>query len=284
MLGSPVVQAAEDSALPWEFCTFTKALQHLSYDEVSEVIAEIGFDGVESAVRPKGHVEPERVAEDLPKMVESLKKHDLKLTVMTTAINGVSKEQHSEIVLKTAADLGVKRFRMGYYKYDLKRPIRKQLDEFRPRLRDLIAMTKELGIKPIYQNHSGKNYFGAPVWDMAEVFEEHDPAHIGAAFDIGHATIEGAKAWPLHFAVIRPYLDTVYVKEPAWVDNKIRMGPVGEGAVDKGFYKLLKKSKFAGPISLHVEHLGHKDPNMVPTVIKAIREEFGTLKSLLASA
>jgi sugar phosphate isomerase/epimerase len=171
---------------------------------------------------------------------------------------------------------------MGYYKYDLAKPIRAQLDEFRPKLKDLIALSRELGIKPIYQNHSGKDYFGGPIWDLAEVLSDHDPAEVGVAFDIGHATVEGAKAWPLNFALIRPYLDTVYVKEPSWKDNVLGWGPLGEGAVDKGFFKLLQESDFSGPVSLHVEYLGHDDPSKVPTVLAAIEKDFATLKGLLS--
>jgi sugar phosphate isomerase/epimerase len=185
-------------------------------------------------------------------------------------------------VLRVAADLGVKRFRMGYYKYDLSKPIAPQMDEFRPRLRELIALTNELGIKPVYQNHSGKNYFGGPIWDMAEVFDEFDPSEVGVAFDIGHATVEGAKAWPLNFARIQPYVDTIYVKEPAWENNQLVWGGIGEGAVDHSFFSQLKKSEFSGPISLHVEYLGHKDPEIVPAVLKAIQKDFATLKELLA--
>lgn len=265
-----------------EFCTFTKALQPLSYEDTAEKIANLGFNGIEGAVRPKGHVEPERIDEDLPRLVEALKARGLSFTVMTTSINEVSDEQHTEKVLRAAAALGVKRFRMGYYLYDLSRPVRPQLDEFRPRLRDLVALSRELGIKPIYQNHSGKNYFGAPVWDLAEVLSEFDPAHVGVAFDIGHATVEGAKAWPLHFAAVRPHLDTVYVKEPSWQNNTLGWGPVGEGAVDKGFYKLLKESDFRGPVSLHVEYLGHGDASLVPAVLAAIEKDFATLRSLLS--
>lgn len=283
-LATSVVAADKVPTLPHEFCTFTKAIQHMSYDEVSKVIADIGFDGVESAVRPGGHVEPERVTEDLPKMVESLKKQDLKLTVMTSAINEVSKEQHTESVLKTAADLGVERFRMGYYKYDLKKPIKPQLDEFRPKLKDLVAMCTELGIKPVYQNHSGKNYLGGPIWDLAGLLEEFDPDHVGCAFDVGHATVEGAKAWPLNFARIRSHIDTVYLKEPNWLDGKIQFGALGTGMVDKGFYKALKTSNFTGPISVHVEYLGHKDPKIMPAVIKAMAENFATAKQFLSEA
>lgn len=266
----------------FEFCTFTKALQHLSYEDLAIKIAAMGFDGIEGAVRPGGHVLPERVEEDLPRQMETLKANGLKMTVMTSAINEVSDEQYTEQVLRTAAELGVERFRMGYYKYEMDRPIAPQVGEFVERLKDLVALTNELGIKPVYQNHSGKNYFGGPIWDLAGALESFEPSEIGVAFDIGHATVEGAKAWPLNFARIRPYLDTVYVKEPAWDDNELSWGPVGEGAVDQSFFKLLKKSDFSGPISLHVEYLGHKDPDMVPTVLKAIDEDFATLKELLS--
>lgn len=282
VLGSHAFAQKEEKSFPYEFCTFTKPLQHLSYDEVSQIMVDAGFDGVESPIRTGGHIEPEAVADELPKMMESLKKHDLKLTLLTSSINEVSEEQFTESVLREAAAQGVKRFRMAYYKYDLDKPIRPQLDEFRAKLKDLIALTDEIGIKPIYQNHSGKNYFGAPVWDMVEVFSDFDPKQIGIAFDIGHATVEGAKAWPLHFATARPYIDTIYVKEPSWDDNTLDWGPIGKGVVDKGFYELLKKSEFNGPLSLHVEYLPHKDPKMTPKIIQAIKDDFVTLKSFLA--
>lgn len=282
LAGPLLAEDAGNKDKRFEFCTFTKPLQHLPYPEMAKTIAAMGFDGIEGAVRPKGHVVPERVEEDLPKLAEALKAEGLSFTVMTSAINEVSAEQMTEKVLRTAAAAGVKRYRMGYYKYDLGKPIRPQLDEFRPRLKDLVALSRELGIKPIYQNHSGKDYFGGPVWDLCEVLAEFDPAHVGIAFDIGHATVEGGKAWPLHFATARPHLDTVYIKEPSWQNNTLGWGPLGEGAVDKGFYKLLKDGDFKGPVSLHVEYLGHDDPAMVPTVLKAIGKDFATLKTLLS--
>jgi len=278
------VSAAEEKkgGKRFEFCTFTKPLQNLSYPETAKTIAAMGFDGIEAPVRPGGHVLPERVTEDLPKLVEALKAEGLDLSIMTAGINEVSAGQHTEAVLRTAASLGVKRFRMGYYKYDLGKPILAQLDEIRPRLKDLIALTRELGIKPIYQNHSGKDYFGGPLWDLAAVFEDLSPEDIGVVFDIGHATVEGAKAWPLNFAVIRPWLDSVYIKEPSWQNNKLGWGPLGEGAVDKGFYKLLKESDFSGPVSLHVEYIDHKGAGSTPAFLAAIEKDFSTLRSYLA--
>ncbi|MCB1093359.1 MAG: sugar phosphate isomerase/epimerase, partial [Verrucomicrobiae bacterium] len=260
-------------------------VQHLSYEETAAVIGALGFDGVEAPVRPKGQVEPERVEEDLPKFIAALKAKGLEMTILTSGINEVSEEQRTEAVLRTAAAQGVKRFRMLYYKYDLTKPIRPQLDEFRPRLRDLVALCKEIGIKPIYQNHSGRDYFGAPVWDLAEVMSEFDPKDAGVAFDIGHATIEGSKCWPLHWALIRDHIDTVYIKEPQWgADQKPKVCPLGEGGVDKGFYETLKKSGFAGPVSLHVEYFDHNDKSAAPAALEAIKSDFAKLKGYLGVA
>lgn len=267
----------------FRFCTFTKSLQHLSYDDLAKRTAALGFDGLEVPIRPGGHIEPEQVEDELPKMVEALKKHGLEMTVMTSGINEVSKEQRTEAVLRTAAGLGIERFRMLYYKYDLKKPIFPQVDEFRPKLRDLVAASREIGIKPIYQNHSGKDYFGATVWDLAEVMQEFDAKDVGIAFDIGHATTEGSKCWPLHWAVCRDHLDTVYIKEPHWteVGKAPKVGPLGEGGVDPGFYQTLLKSGFAGPISLHVEYVDHKDPSQEPVFLAAVAKDFAKLKGYL---
>jgi sugar phosphate isomerase/epimerase len=281
---APVLQAVSTEK-KYTFCTFTKAVQHLSYEETARAIAKLGFDGVEAPVRPGGQVVPEKVADDLPKFVAALKAEGLEMTVLTSGINEVSAAQHTESVLRTAARLGVKRFRMLYFKYDLARPILPQLDEFRPRLRDLVALCKEIGIKPIYQNHSGKDYFGAPVWDLAEVMSEFDPRDAGVAFDIGHATIEGSKCWPLHWALVRDHIDTVYIKEPQWgADQKPKVCPLGEGGVDKGFYEVLKKSGFTGPVSLHVEYTDHNDPKAAPQALEAMAKDFAKLKGYLGIA
>ena len=66
-------------------CAFTKHLQNLSFDQIADIAAEVGLDGIEAPIRPGGHVEPERVTEDLPKLAEALKKRNLEITIMTSA-------------------------------------------------------------------------------------------------------------------------------------------------------------------------------------------------------
>ena len=71
----------------WEINVFSKHLHWAGYSDMAKIISEIGFDGVDLTVRPKGHVEPENVERDLPKMAEACNKHGINLGMMTTAIS-----------------------------------------------------------------------------------------------------------------------------------------------------------------------------------------------------
>ena len=194
----------------------------------------------------------------------------------------------TEKVLRTAAALGVQRYRMRYLMYDLQRPVLDQLNEWRPRFRDLADMNHELGIRAVYQNHacwgklkpSGK-LLGAAIWDLKEVLEEIPVDRIGIAFDIRHATVEGGTSWPITFNMIRPHIDTVYVKDFRWVEKEIQDVPLGEGQVSPEFFGLLADTKFRGPISLHEEYLDHARAELVPQHLAALKKDLQTLKSWL---
>ncbi len=277
------VEAAEPTGNT--FCFFSKHLQGLSFDDIASFAAEVGMDGVEAPIRPGGHVEPEKVEEDLPKLVEALKKQGRELTIMTSGINEVSAEQNTEAVLRTAAKLGVKRFRMLYYKYDLQKPIWPQLDEIRPKIKDLVQLCTEIGIQPLFQNHSGKDYVAAPVWDMYSIMREYPAEQFSFAYDIYHSTIEGGSSWPLEAALVSDHLGAVYFKDFKWNGRKAEGCPLGEGQVNPAFAKTLMKGGYKGPISLHLEYLKGdiKDPAFIKECRDAHVREFGILKQWLSA-
>ena len=265
---------------PSPICVFTKPFNSLSFDELADRIAELGFDGIEAPVRKGGHVEPANVADKLPSLVEALAKRNLKITVMTTDLHDPSDPDTAK-VLMVAAGLGIRRYRMEYFKYDLSKPVLPQLNQWRPRFRELAAINREIGIQGLYQNHAGRNTLGAPLWDLNHVLEGIDINEIGVAYDIRHATAEGGKSWPISFNMIRPRIDTVYVKDFAWEKRKIKNVPLGSGLVDREFISMLVKSKFSGPISLHEEYLDHKNPELVPEHLAAIKKDLATLRMWL---
>ncbi len=262
------------------FCVFTKPFQSLTYDELADLIAKLGFDGIEGTIRPGGHIMPEQVPDELPKMVEALRKRKLELTIMASGINNADDKLNIQ-QLQVAAKLGVKRYRMAYHKYDLKRPILKQMDELRPIFKNLVALNRELGIQAIYQNHSGSNYVGAPLWDLHELFKAHDPRHLAVGFDMSHATAEGTRAWPLHANLLRSRIGALYVKSFRWENNKRQNCALAEGIVDQKYPRQLIKSGFTGPINLHEEYINHRDPKLVPEHIAAIKKDVATVKDWL---
>jgi len=262
-------------------CVFTKPFNSLSYDQLAKEISGLGFDGIEAPIRKGGHVAPEAIPDELPKLVDALTSHNLALTMMTSDINNPNAPL-TEPTLNVAAELGVKFYRMKYFKYDESRPIPPQITSIKSQLKDLAAMNKQLGITGLYQNHAGRNYFGAALWDLHMGLDGIDPTEIGVAYDIRHATVEGGMSWPTTFQLIRPHVSAVYVKDFVWNDGvKPENVPLGEGRVDRSFFKALAKTDFSGPISLHEEYLDHRKPELVPDHLAAMGRDLKQLDEWL---
>ena len=142
--------AAQQETPSYSICAFVKFLQTLSYDVLAEKLAALGFQGIEATIRDRGQVLPEQATEELPKLVEALRRCQLDVTIMASSIQRVD-QPLTEQLLRTAASLGIRRYRMAYYRYDLDRPIMPQLEALRPVVRELAALNKELGIAAVYQ-------------------------------------------------------------------------------------------------------------------------------------
>jgi len=260
---------------------FSKAFQHLDYAATADLVAEVGWDGLECPVRRGGQVVPERVEDDLPKLVAALKKCQRDLAIITTDIRSAT-DPFTERVLRAAGRLGIRRYRLGPMRYREDRPLPDQFREVRAQLRDLAALNKELGLTACFQNHSGRDTMGAPVWDIYEMIQGLDPRQVGACFDLGHATVEGGYAWPLHARLMEPSIQAVYVKDFVWKKSgpgwEAAWCPLGEGMIDARFFSWLKKTAFRGPISQHFEYaLGDR-----PEMVRYFRQDLAKLKAWLA--
>jgi sugar phosphate isomerase/epimerase len=277
---SPLL-AQTDSVVPKQkISVFTKPFNSLSFDELADRIAEIGFDGIEATIRKGGNIESSAVEDELPELVEALGKRNLEITIMTSDINDPD-DPITEKVLRAAATLGIKRYRMKYLKYDLSRSVIEQINQWKPRLKDLAAINHDFGVLGLYQNHAGSGTFGSPIWDIDLALEGISPSEIGVAYDIRHATVEGGQSWPTTFNMIRPRVDTVYVKDFQWSGNKPINVPLGKGRVEKRFFQMMRDSDFHGPISLHEEYLDHRKSELVPEHLAAIKADLAQLKAWL---
>jgi sugar phosphate isomerase/epimerase len=249
--------AAPQPPARWKVIAFSKPFIQLNFDDTADLVADVGWDGIECPVRKTNtHIQPERVEEDLPKMVAALAKRGREVAMITTDI--VGPDASAERILRTAAKLGIHKYRLGPIRYAANKPIRQQLAEIKPRIRDLAELNRTLGVQGGIQNHSGADYFAAPVWDAMQTLEGLDPASMGMAFDIGHATLEGGLSWPIQARLAEPRFSVVYVKDFRW--EKQDKGwtsvwcPLGQGMVNKKFFATLAQSPFAGPIGQHHEY------------------------------
>jgi L-ribulose-5-phosphate 3-epimerase len=292
-----VLQAKDKDA--FSISIFSKQLQWLGYDDMAKVAAEIGFDGIDLTVRPGGHVEPEKVELDLPKAMESVKKAGLNIYMITTSVVDPD-DPVSEKILKTASSLGIKHYRMGWFHYDDTKTVEENIGVIHPKLTKMAAFNEKYSISGEYQNHSGNYgdgvYFGAPIWDLATALKGINSRWLGSQYDVYHATIEGANAWPVGFRLISPYIRSIDIKDFKWsnINGKwtSETVPLGEGMVDyKMYFGLLKQHNFNGPICIHYEYPlggaehGAKEITMKrEEIIPAMRKDLITLKKYLQEA
>lgn len=272
---------------PYEFCTFIKFLQDLSYEELAQTLKRIGFDGAEVTVRKGGYIAPEAAADELPKLAEVFKKHDLKINMLTTDIVGVQSPS-AKSILKTAGSLGIQLYRMGYCRYDMKSPIRSQLESLKPQFKELAALNRETGVTAGYHNHAGSRYVGASFWDLQQLISDIPRTEIGSMFDARHAVAEGSSAWQIYYDIIKPHITALVVKDFRWVPRKGKGKrhspvhcPLGEGQVDyPNFLKQFKKDFPNALVSLHVEYLRNAG---VEANIAALKRDFGILRELISA-
>jgi sugar phosphate isomerase/epimerase len=136
-------------------------------------------------------------------------------------------------------------------------------------------MNRELGIAALYQNHCGAKYLGATLWDLHHLIKDKPVSEIGCVFDIRHATVEGGEAWPVYWNLMKPHLGAISVKDFRWDGRKSQHVPLGTGQVDPKFFKMLRESDFAGPVSVHVEYGGDRGPQ---ANVQALKTDLATLR------
>ena len=276
---------------------FSKHLQFLEGAELARTARDLGFDGIDITVRKGGHVDPGRAADDLPPLVALIRKEGLEVPMVTCDIVDTS-SPNARSVLKTLANLGIRYYRWGGFKYRDDQPFALQMESFRQRASQLAAWNAEYKVCAIYHTHSGVDLVGAPVWDIFEILKGLDPKSVAINYDVGHATVEGGLGgWIDSFRLADSYIRGIAIKdfvwqknqrgnwEPAWV-------PLGQGMVRfPAFFAMLAKTSFNGPVQLHFEYPlgGAQDGKRQLTlsrdeVFAAMRRDLRQLRTYLTEA
>jgi sugar phosphate isomerase/epimerase len=262
-------------------CIFSKHMAQFDWAQLGENAKAVGFEGVDLTVRPKGHVLPERVAQDLPKAVELIRKHGLSVPMLTTDLKSAD-DPAARPTFEAMKKLGIPYYKPGYWRYPKDVPVTQAVADSRKRFLAMLALGREYGVTAGIHNHSG-DYIGSEIWDTREILAGTESKDAGYYFDPGHATIEGGlNGWRASLDLVSERLKMVAMKDFAWQkkDGKWSPGwcPLGEGMVQWGaVFQRFAKVGFHGPITLHVEY--HTADEMA-----AIAKDLAFMKKVTAAA
>jgi L-ribulose-5-phosphate 3-epimerase len=285
---SPGTGAQSSSGFRGTLCFFSKHLPRMNARELGRTLKAMGFDGVDLTVRPGGHVDPQRVAADLPVFVDAIRHEGLALPMITTELLSDA-DPVAQPTLETAARLKIPFYKPGYYRYKFV-DVRTELEAAGRQLRGLADLSRRHGMRLGYHNHAG--YIGGPVWDFAPFIEPLDASTVGYYFDVRHAVVEGGDGgWRTAFDLVSPRLSMISLKDFFWEKTggswQQRHCPMGEGMVDwKRFFGMLAKARFHGPVSLHFEYeiAGDTPAAQEKNTLAAAERDFAFVKARIVEA
>jgi L-ribulose-5-phosphate 3-epimerase len=253
---APMPRAA--AGLGPKFCFFSKHLSEMSVPDLAVAVKDMGYDGIDLTVRSKGHVLPEKVTDDLPRALDTIRAKGSSVAMITTELTSPT-DPTARPIFQAAAKTGVKLVKPGYWKYALK-DVRGEVAAMAKDVAGLAAIAREYGVELGVHNHTG--YIGASIWDLAPHMDKLDPNAVGYYFDPRHAVVEGGGVgWKTATLLVAPRLKMIAVKDFYWEKSdkdktwKIKSCPIGEGMVDwPWFATTIAHAKYAGPISVHFEY------------------------------
>jgi L-ribulose-5-phosphate 3-epimerase len=280
--------AADETGFRGTLCFFSKHLPRHDGRGLARALKPLGFAGVDLTVRPKGHIDPSRVAQDLPPFVAAIREEGLAVPMITTALTSDA-DPAARPTMETAASLRIPYLKPGYYTYAYA-DVRKELETVGRQLRGLAAIAARTGVQIGFHNHAGN--VGGGVWDIVPTMDSLDPKAIGYYFDPRHAVAEGGSAgWRSAFNVVAPRLSMIALKDFVWEKSgtgwRIHDVPMGQGMVNwKLFFAMLAKTDFRGPVSLHVEYdvPGATPEAIDQNMITAAAQDLTFIKKHLAEA
>ena len=185
------------------FSVFTKAWREMEAAALGELVAGMGFDGIELPVRPGYQVEPENVGRDLLGFVRRLGEQGVTVhsvagpadeaTIVACAEAGVR-------IIRTLVEVG----EAGYTAAE---------QDARRRYDTLLPVLDEHGVTIGVQNHSAR--FVCNAMGLWRLLQGYEPRHVAAVWDPAHTALDGEEP-EMALEIVWPHLCMVNLKNAFW--------------------------------------------------------------------
>ena len=207
---------------------YTRHLHWLrSADEIAEAAIEMTCGGVQPTVQAyPGHIDPAKVAQELPAFVKTMQKHGLRVKQIRGGNQTEANGPNVEAMIATMGQVGATHYWLGTDNYDLRQPVLPQLDAIKTKVEQFVKLNQKHGTTLMYHTRAGANSVGSVVWDLLYVMKDFDPKYVGFHWDTGHMSHHGSNMWELLMRTAGPYVVAMSWKDRAWEQN---LGLRGEG-------------------------------------------------------
>jgi sugar phosphate isomerase/epimerase len=256
---------AAAAAEPGEtFAAFTESFQGWPIPEVCQKFRAIGLDGLDLTVRPGGHIAPEDAPQKLPPAVAAARDHGVKISMLSTAI--VEADKTAEALLATAAEQGIDRVKLGYYRYTRFGTLLDAIDDARRKLAGVAKLADKHRVLPCVHVHSGDTIPGSgPIAYL--LLKDFNPREVGAYVDPMHMTIEGGNdGWRQGLDLLAPWIAISSLKNAKWITTErdahgqqgwaTRKCPLADGVAKIPQYiATLRGLGYRGLYTLHSEYM-----------------------------
>lgn len=248
-----------------KLAVFTKSFQKWDIPTVCKKFKELGLDGLDLTVRPKGHILPENIKKELPMAAKTAKENGVEITQITSGI--VEANAQAEELFQVASDLGITKIKLGYFKGGDVAKMKNTIDDTRRTIQKIAIMAGKYKVMPCIHIHSS-NYVPSHGTMLYQLIQDAPTDRIGAYVDAMHMVIEGGKGgWKQGLGLVAPWIQLCAIKNFEWVKNgkhksgqqlwKTQNVPVADGVSPvHDFVKTLKGLGYKGPYSLHSEYQG----------------------------
>jgi hypothetical protein len=178
-----------------------------------------------------GHIDPAKVAQELPEFVKRVRSHGLKVTQIKGPAMRDATDLHAERIIGTAAQAGITHYSFGGYAYDFAKPLGPQLDAIKLRIDRFVRLNQKHKIALVYETTAAATAVGGVVLDLLPVMKQFDPKLIGFQWDTGHMALHGDGMWETLMRLAGPYVVAVGWRDRGWVQD---LGLKGEGGSYSG--------------------------------------------------
>jgi len=281
----------QESRMP-KIAAFTKSFQERSIPEVCRLFKEIGLHGLDLTVRPGGHIEPKNVTKQLPLAHQAAQQEDIDILFLTTGIT--DDDRNAQEVLAAAAEIGIDRIKLGYYRYGQFGTLSKQITEVQKRIGRIVKLAAKYKILPCVHIHSGA-FIPSHGTQLYQLISDFAPEELGAYVDSLHMTLEGGgDGWKQGLDLLAPWISLVAIKNFDWIQAgrdkygqrlwKRRNVPLADGIASlPDFVGTLQKIGYRGIYSLHSEYKGsHSFQNLdTDGCLRQTTEDFKFFKQLV---